>query len=67
MKGCSYDNAVTKSTFKIFKTEFVYNYHFECLEQLEIMLADYVKWFNNIRIHGSLGYLTPREYKSHNH
>ncbi|OLS03353.1 integrase core domain protein [Tissierella creatinophila DSM 6911] len=66
MKGCPYDNAVAESTFKIFKTEFVYNYHFESLEQLEIMLADYVNWFNNIRIHGALGYLSPKEYKFHN-
>ncbi len=66
MKGCPYDNAVAEATFKIFKTEFVNNYRFESLEQLEIMLADYVNWFNNIRIHGALGYLSPRQYKLHN-
>lgn len=66
MKGCPYDNAVAEATFKIFKTEFVYNYHFENLEHLEIMLADYVNWFNNIRIHSTLGYLSPKEYKLHN-
>ncbi|MED1382342.1 IS3 family transposase [Bacillus mycoides] len=26
-------------------------------------LANYVHWFNNIRIHGTLGYLTPVEFK----
>ncbi|TCI66535.1 hypothetical protein EVJ22_15420, partial [Exiguobacterium sp. SH0S7] len=26
-------------------------------------LRDYIHWFNNIRVHGTLGYLTPREYK----
>ncbi|WP_155273030.1 IS3 family transposase, partial [Lysinibacillus sphaericus] len=26
-------------------------------------LDDYVHWFNNIRIHGTLGYLTPVEFK----
>ena len=66
MKGCPYDNAVAEATFKIFKTKFANNYHFESLEQLEIMLADYVNWFNNIRIHSTLGYLTPRQYKLHN-
>lgn len=66
MKGCPYDNAVAEATFKIFKTEFANNYHFESLEQLEIMLADYVNWFNNIRIHSTLGYLSPKEYKLHN-
>ena len=66
MKGCPYDNAVAEATFKIFKTEFANNYYFENLEQLEIMLADYVNWFNNIRIHSTLGYLSPKEYKLHN-
>lgn len=66
MKGCPYDNAVAEATFKIFKTEFANNYHFKSLEQLEIMLVDYVNWFNNIRIHGTLGYLSPRQYKLHN-
>ena len=65
-KGCSYDNAVAEATFKIFKIEFAINYHFYDLEQLELMLADYVNWFNNIRIHSTLGYLSPKEYKLHN-
>ena len=66
MKGCPYDNAVAEATFKIFKTEFTKNYNFESLEELELMLFDYVNWFNNIRIHSTLGYLSPKEYKEHN-
>lgn len=66
MKGCPYDNAVAEATFKIFKTEFTKCYHFESLGQLELMLADYVNWFNNIRIHSTLDYLSPVEYKLHN-
>ncbi|WP_296561408.1 IS3 family transposase, partial [uncultured Acetobacterium sp.] len=30
---------------------------------LEYQLFDYVHWFNNDRIHGSLGYLSPVDYK----
>lgn len=30
------------------------------------MLDDYVNWFNNIRIHSTPGYLSPKEYKLHN-
>lgn len=66
MKGCPYDNAVAESTFKIIKTEFVRNYHFESLEELNIELADYVNWFNKKRIHSTLGYLRPYEYKFSN-
>ena len=63
MKGCPYDNAVAEATFKIIKTEFVHNQTFSNLYELKCKLADYVNWFNNHRIHSSLGYLTPREYR----
>ncbi len=66
LKGCPYDNAVAESTFKIFKTEFVYGQNFESLEKLKHELADYVNWFNNFRIHSSLGYLSPKEFKARN-
>lgn len=63
MKGCPYDNAVAEATFKVFKTEFANQLHFSSLEHLELELADYVHWFNHIRIHGTLGYLTPMAFK----
>jgi putative transposase len=66
MKGCPYDNAVAEATFKIFKTEFARNYRFESLEHLKLMLADYVNWFNNFRIHSTLDYLSPKDYKLRN-
>lgn len=61
--GCPYDNAVAEATYKIIKTEFAFNKVFKSLEELDYLLFDYVNWFNNIRIHGSLNYLTPAEYK----
>lgn len=65
-KGCPYDNAVAEATFKIIKTEFVKNQTFENLDALKLQLADYVNWFNNHRLHSSLGYLTPVEYRENN-
>ena len=62
-KGCPYDNAVAEATYKIIKTEFAFNRIFESFEELEIELFDYVNWYNNFRIHGSLDYLTPVEYR----
>lgn len=62
-KGCPYDNAVAEATFKIFKTEFAFDRRFNSLEELERELFDYVNWYNNVRIHGSLGYYTPETYK----
>ena len=62
-KGTPYDNAVAEATFKIIKTEFAFNKRFNSLEELERELFDYVNWYNNFRIHASLGYLTPNEYR----
>lgn len=62
-KGTPYDNAVAEATFKIIKTEFAFNKRFNSLEELERELFDYVNWYNNFRIHSSLGYLTPNEYR----
>lgn len=62
-KGCPYDNAVAEAAFKVVKTEFAFNKIFESFEDLEYLLFDYVNWYNNHRIHGSLDYLTPVEYR----
>ncbi|AWW28427.1 IS3 family transposase [Acetobacterium sp. KB-1] len=63
-KGCPYDNAVAEATFKVFKTEFVYPNTFDSLEQLKLELFDYIHWYNHIRIHSSLDYMTPIEFKT---
>ena len=65
-KGCQYDNAVAEATFKIIKTEFIWNERFQDLEELKLKLWDYVNWYNNHRIHSSLGYQTPVQYKKNN-
>ena len=62
-KGCPYDNAVAEAQFKIIKTEFVRSRRFENLEHLKVELMTYVYWFNNKRIHGSLGYKSPVEFR----
>ena len=62
-KGCPYDNAVAEATFKIIKTEFVHTQSFASLKELNCKLVDYVHWFNNHRIHSSLNYVTPMQYK----
>ena len=52
------------NSFQIIKTEFAFNRIFNDFEELERELFDYVNWYNNIRIHGSLEYKTPIEYRS---
>ena len=63
MKGCPYDNTIAEATFKIFKTEFVNRKRFNNLRELETQLVSYIDWFNNKRIHATLGYLSPFKYK----
>lgn len=62
-KGCPYDNAVAESTYKSVKVEFVHQYQFETLTQLRLELFDYVHWWNYLRVHGTLGYETPIQFR----
>ena len=65
-KGCPYDNAVAEATFKIIKTEFIWNETFTDISELKRKLWDYVHWYNHHRIHSSLGYQTPVQYRQNN-
>lgn len=58
-KGSSYDSAFNK----VMKTEFIYQNEFEKLNRLKLSLLEYIYWYNNLRIHGFLGYVTPLEYR----
>jgi transposase InsO family protein len=65
-KGNPYDNAVSEATNKSLKIEFIYQHKFETLEQLQLELAEHIYWYNNLRIHESLDYMTPVEYRALN-
>lgn len=62
-KGCPYDNAVAEAGYKVLKTEFVGNKIFKDIDELRQELRSYVLWYNYKRIHGSLNYMTPVEYR----
>ena len=66
MKDCPYDNTVAEATFKSIKTRFVKGRHFTNLEGLTKELQDYVHWFNYVRIHKTLDYMSPIKYKMRN-
>ncbi len=61
--GIPYDNVMAEVASKTFKTEFVKEADFIYQQAHDLVLFDYVYWFNNIRIHGSLDYVTPTEDK----
>lgn len=59
--GKPIDNAVAESMYDILKTEFVFDESFKDLKDLQTKLASWVDWYNNRRLHGSLGMKTPSE------
>jgi transposase InsO family protein len=61
-KGSPIDNAVAESMYNVVKTEFIFGREFADIADFKLHWFDYVNWYNNIRIHGSLGYLTPQEW-----
>ena len=61
-KGTPIDNAVAESMYNIVKTEFVFGEEFADLDEFKLLWFDYVNWYNNIRIHGSLDYQTPKQW-----
>ena len=60
-KGNCWDNAVAESFFKTIKCEWLYRFKFNSYSQLYDSIHDYINWYNNERLHSSLGYLSPLE------
>lgn len=34
-------------------------------DELELLWFDYVNWYNNVRIHGSLGHMSPVDFSNY--
>jgi len=60
-KGNCWDNAVAESFFKTIKHEWLYRFKYTSYNQLFESINEYINWYNNIRIHSSLGYLSTLE------
>ena len=60
-KGNCWDNAVAESFFKTIKHEWLYRFKFESYQELHTSIEKYINWYNNERLHSSLGYLSPLE------
>jgi putative transposase len=59
--GDAYDNAAAESFVDTFKTELIADRSWATRSQLELAVLEYVAWFNNQRLHESLGDQPPRE------
>jgi putative transposase len=62
--GDAYDNALAESFVDSFKTELIADRVWRTRSQLELAIVEWVAWFNNDRLHGSLGDRPPAEVEA---
>lgn len=63
--GDSYDNAMAESVIGLYKAECVRpDGPFKTVEELELATLMWVDWYNNHRLHSSIGYTTPAEHET---
>ena len=60
-KGCCWDNANMESFYHTLKTEMVYFEKFKRLEEAMAYIMDYIRFYNQDRLHSSLNYQSPNE------
>jgi transposase InsO family protein len=62
--GDAYDNAMAESFLDTSKTELIADRVWRSRTQLELAVVEYIAWFNNDRLHESLGDVSPAEFES---
>jgi putative transposase len=61
--GDAYDNALAGSFVDSLKTELITDRIWRSRSQLELGVVTYLSWFNNDRLHESLGDIPPVEFE----
>ncbi len=62
--GICYDNAVSESFFATYKKELIHTRPWPDLKSLLEVTVEWIKnYYNTVRRHSTLGYLTPNEYE----
>ena len=62
-KGCCYDNANMESFFHSYKSEFYYHERFRGITDFRRKTVGYVDFYNQKRLHSSLGYKSPEQFE----
>lgn len=67
--GDAYDNALMESINGVYKSECIRTsiFHdgaYKTISDVEFATAGWVDWYNNRRLHGSLGMISPNEYEA---
>jgi transposase InsO family protein len=61
-KATPIDNAAMESYFHTFKAEAIHGKRFESQEAAEVVSREYIAFYNQERLHSSLGYTSPQKY-----
>lgn len=61
--GTSADNAMMESSIGLYKTELINRRSWYSRQEVETATAAWVNWFNNQRLHSSIGYCSPVEFE----
>ena len=64
--GNPYDNAVMESFFTTLKREEVHRKKYKDYDDLKESISKYIIFYNNVRPHKSLNYLTPTKFEDNN-
>ncbi len=63
--GDSFDNAMAESMFSLYKDELIRNRGpWRDVDELELATLEWVSWFNQTRLHSSLGDIPPVEFEA---
>ncbi len=62
--GDAYDNALAESFVDTFKTELIADRVWRNRSQLELAIVEWTGWFNNTRLHSSLGDEPPADFEA---
>ena len=62
--GDSYDNALAENVNGSYKNELVHTRRWDDVVEVEIATFEWVSWWNEVRLHQSLGYRTPAEMET---
>jgi putative transposase len=63
-KGNCWDNAVMERFFKSYKEEWIGDQVYRTREAAIRDMQEYMKYYDGVRLHSTLGYRTPMEYEN---
>ena len=64
--GDCFDNAMAESFFATLECELLDRRTFKTQREAQMAIFDFIEgWYNSMRRHSSLGYLSPMQYEAH--